>query len=302
MRPVALLAQGSGRSRALARAHDLPLFSAVSELPAGIDLALAALPASADGVVLDLLERGVPALCEHPRSPAFVQKALETAERTGASFQINGHFGDLPAARSFAETCRAQRTASTPRFVQITAQERSLYAVLDVLDRAWGGVEGLELEAAPASDKPLPWKSDVGGWIRLVGRLDEIPVDFRIQVPPASPPDGSPAYSVDLQLAVGFDAGVLSLLSLAGPVVWNRNLARAAAGDQALWEMLGGSGHSIHGPSPLELRRAREDANRRVIGRLLRVLEGAEPDAVVSRQRLLGLAQAWELVGTQLRA
>jgi thiazolinyl imide reductase len=274
----------------------------VGELPSGIDLALAALPSSADGVVLELLKRGIPVLCEHPRSPASVQQAFEVAEGTGAAFQINGHFGDLPAARSFATACRERIPASPSRFVQITAQERSLYAALDVLDRAWDGLEGLTVQDAGAADAEEPRSAVASGWIHLTGSLDDIAADFRIQVPPENPPDGSPAYWVDLQLAVGFDAGVLSLLSLAGPVVWNHNLGRAAAGDQALWEMVAGSDHGIHGPSPLELRRAREEANRTAVDRLIRMMAGAEPEPLVRRRRLLALARAWELLGRRLRS
>ncbi|MDY7092861.1 MAG: Gfo/Idh/MocA family oxidoreductase [Acidobacteriota bacterium] len=302
VRPVGLLASGSERSRALAGKHGLPLYRSASELPAGIDLALAALPSSANDVVLELLERGVPVLCEHPRSPTFVQQAFEIAKHVGVAFQINGHFGDLPAARSFAEVFRKQVSVSPPRFLQVTGQERSLYAVLDVLDRAWGGLEALKLREASVDNEREPRSSSSTAWAHLAGTLGEVPIDLRIQVPPVSPPDGSPSYWVDLQLAVGFDTGVLSLLSLAGPVVWNRNLARSAAEDRALWELVGGSSQGIQGPSPSELRRAREEANRAAVGRLVQVLEGADPEPVVTRHRLLALARAWELVGSRLRS
>ena len=47
--------------------------------------------------------------------------------------------------------------------------------------------------------------------------------------------DGDAGYLVDLRLAVGFPQGLLSMLSIAGPVIWNSNIFRSLALNGPMW-------------------------------------------------------------------
>ncbi len=284
--PVALLARGSDRSRRLARRHSLALCRTLEELPAGLDLACAALPSAADEVVLALLDRGLHVLCEHPRRTGFLDAAYWAAARSGVRFQINGHFGDLPAPRAFAERCRQLAAESAPRFVDVTAQERSLYAALDILRRALAGLGPVTLERARGS----------GGFVTVGGRLRGARAIFQVQTPTGHPADGSPRYLVDLRIAAGFDRGVLSLLSVAGPVVWNANLGHAAGGAGRLFETVPG-GRCVTGA---DLRLARREANRAALERLVREIESGVAAPEVSREHTLDVARAWQQLGDEL--
>ncbi len=284
--PVALLARGSDRSQRLARRYGLALCRTVEELPKEIDLACAALPSAADDLVLALLDRGLHVLCEHPRGVGFLNAAYRAAARGGVRFQINGHFGDLPAPRAFAERCRHLAAESTPRFFDVTAQERSLYAAVDILRRATAGLGTVTLERGRGS----------GGFVTMEGRLHGARAIFQVQTPTGHPADGSPRYLVDLHIAAGFDQGVLSLLSVAGPVVWNANLGRAAGDASTLFETVSGK-RSVTGA---DLRQARREANRTALERLVREIESGVAAPEVSRDHTLAVARAWQRLGDEL--
>ncbi len=291
--PVALLARGSDRSRRLARRYGLALCRTLEELPEEIDLACAALPSAADDVVLALLDRGLHVLCEHPRRTGFLNAAYRSAARSGARFQINGHFGDLPAPRAFVERCRQLAAESAPRFVDVIAQERSLCAALDILRRALAGLGPVTLEHARGS----------GAFVTIEGRLHSartrgVRAIFQVQTPTGQPADGSPRYLVDLRIAAGFDRGVLSLLSVAGPVVWNANLGRAAGDADRLWETVS-SERSVTGAG---LRQARREATCTALERLAHEIESGVAAPEVSREHTLDVARAWQHLGDQLRS
>ncbi len=280
--PVALLARGSDRSRSLARRWDLALCRTVQELPEEIDLACAALPGAAGDVVLALLDRGLHVLCEHPRRSGFLNAAYRAAARGGVRFQINGHFGDLPAPRVFVERCRQLAAEAAPRFVDVIAQERSLWAALDILSRALSGLGTVTLERAHSTGAFLTTKAQVRGARAM----------FQVQTPAGRPADGSPRYLVDLRLTVGFGRGILSLLSVAGPVIWNANLGRAGEQAGTLFESL--SGRCV---TWTDLRRARREANRTALERLVSEIESGIAAPEVSREHTLEVARAWRHLG-----
>ncbi len=297
--PVALLARGSDRSRRLAGRYGLALCRTVEELPEEIDFACAALPAAADDVVLALLDRGLHVLCEHPRRSAFLNAAYRAAARGGVRFQINGHFADLPAPLAFVRRYRQLAAESAPRFVDVTAQERSLYAALDILGRALPGLGAVTLEHTHSSNAFVTMEGRLRGEQGRGeqgrdGRADPR-ASFQVHTPAGNPADGSPRYLVDLRIAAGFDRGVLSLLSVAGPVIWNANLGTAAEDADPLFEAV--SGHSM---TVADLRQARRQANRTALERLADEIESGVAAPEVSRDHTLEVARIWQHLGDQL--
>ncbi len=294
--PVALLARGSDRSRRLAKRYRLALCRAVEELPREIDLACAALPAAADDVVLALLDRGLHVLCEHPRRAGFLSAAYRAAARSGGRFQINAHFADLPAPGAFVRRCRQLAAEFEPRFVEVTAQERGLYAALDIQRRALAELAEVNVEHSHASNE----------FVTLHGRLGDRRASscrslIQVHTPAGKPADGSPRYLVDIRIAAGFDHGVLSLLSIAGPVVWNANLSRGAG---TLFETVAGGppdGRNMsHCLTAADLLQARRQANRTALDRLTQEIESGIAAPEVSREHTLGVARAWQQLGDML--
>ena len=284
-----ILARGSSRSLSVAQSYKVPLWRTVADLPHSVDLACVALPSKASDVVLDLLRRRISVLCEHPQSPEFLKRAFQIARSTGTKFHLNAHFGDLPAPQSFLHSCAQILRRGRPALVSITAADRALFAALDILRRAFGSLEfrGRSAESS-------------GSFSVMRGSLAHVPALFAIQrarVRAAVLADADPSYLADMRLSVVFSSGILSLQSVAGPVVWNANYARSGKGVDQLWKVL-----SPNKPvNATALQRLRIAANAYATAALARSVDTGRSPAEQSRQHLLDVSRSWERVRQLLR-
>jgi pyochelin biosynthetic protein PchG len=219
-----LMSRGSERSVRLASRCDVPLFQSIDELPGDIDLACAAVGREGAELVLGLLDHGIPVLCEHPQGPAFVEEALRLAASRDIPFHINGHFCYLPAPRRFIEEACRLRGLAEPAFLELMAHDRSAYGIVEILQNALAGLEPYTFQVTDRS----------GPFLTLQGSLRNIPVTLRVQNSGILP-DASAAYLIDQRITLGFATGVLTQLSIAGPIVWNANYNAGMDPYKALW-------------------------------------------------------------------
>ena len=284
-RLAGILGRGSARSQQMACEHGVALYRCVEELAPGIDLACAAVGAAAFDVVLGLLARGIHVLCEHPQKVRNLQSALDAAASRSLCFHINGHFADLKAATTFIIHCRRESEAGPPSFFQVTATDRSLYATLDILRRVLDSFEPFQFYVT----------SRFPPFIVIQGFLRGVPITFHIQryADGHLLADGSPSYLVDHRITAGFPSGILTLLSMNGPVVWNKNLNSAANPTHRLFTVA----HENYALTSELLYKQRIAANLGAIEALAKnICEGIRlldqtPDY------LLDVSGAWETLG-----
>ncbi len=287
-RLTGILARGSARSREVACEVGVPLYRCVSALGPRIDLACAAMGASGHEVVLSLLSRGIHVLCEHPQTPNRLQGALDAAARGNLSFHVNGHFADLEAAAAFIRHCRQQSETASPSFFHVTATDRSLYAAVDILGRILGSFAPIEFHV----------RSRLVPFTVVQGLLKGIPVTFHLQACADGRllADGSPSYLVDHRITAGFSSGILTLLSMNGPVVWNANLNSTASSTQPLFTVI----HKSRVLTAERLHKQRIAANLDAIKALVRSMkEGVQPPEQQPNY-LFEVSRAWETLGAFL--
>jgi thiazolinyl reductase component of yersiniabactin synthetase len=147
-----ILTRGSDRSRSIARANGVPLWRSTDGLSADIDLACVALPSAASRVTLDLLDRGIPVLCEHPQTARLIESALKKATAHHTCFHLNAHFANLSAPQAFLRECQRHRRRHEPAFVEVVAADRALYAAVDLLRRSLGSLPHFRGRAAQHAD------------------------------------------------------------------------------------------------------------------------------------------------------
>jgi thiazolinyl reductase component of yersiniabactin synthetase len=229
---VGILARGSARSLELSKESGVPLYREVESLPGDIDIACAAMGTSGEGVVLRLLEQGIHVLCEHPHGPDFMETAKRTAAQHHACFHVNGHFAGLEAASAFIKHCNLVRRFAAPVFLDVMATDRSLYGALDILRRATTTFEPAEFLARDHRPPFTLVKASIGG-VPTTLQIQDSGTEGRMALK-----DGDPRYIVDYRLAVGFPHGVLNMLSIAGPVIWNNNLLRSSGKNRRLWTFI----------------------------------------------------------------
>jgi thiazolinyl imide reductase len=278
-----ILTRGSANSRALAREYGIPLYICIEDLGLDIELACAAMGTSGFDVVLGLLGRGIHVLCEHPCKPGRLQVALDIAGSRSLCFHINGHFADLEAAAVFISHCRRE-SASVPLFIHVMATDRSLYAALDILRRVLRSFAPFQFQV---TSRLLPFTI-------IQGVLNGVPCTFNLQSTEGSPlPDGSSAYLIDHRITVGFPSGILTLLSMNGPVVWNANLSCVAHPNQPLFTMA----HEDHTLTSQLLWQQRVAANLAAISTILKSMNERSTPPQQAPEYLMDVSRAWETIG-----
>jgi yersiniabactin synthetase, thiazolinyl reductase component len=285
-----ILARGSRRSVQVAALNGVPLHCSVGELPNNIDLACAAMSSAASPVVLQLIRQGIHVLCEHPYPSGWLKKAINLARKRGVQFHVNGHFANLPAPQAFIRRCWQASKQARPEFVDVMATERSLYGALDMLMAAIDGQHPLRVRVL--SRRTM--------LVLLEGTMGKLPVRFSVQVSGGKGKgrlaDGSIGYLLDQRLTVAFPGGSLTLLSTAGPVLWNSTAAHVQNDEDPLWTILGDQARR----TSAELREQRIQANVAALNSIRQsMLEQGIPD-IQQPQHILQVSKAWELIGRQV--
>lgn len=235
-----------------------------------------------------MIDRGIHVLCEHPQTTAVIERALAAAERANVRFHLNGHFGDLPAPSAFIERCREFLRREHPMLVRITATDRSLWGALDILARALGAVHPVSIRPA-GSAPPFRWIEGSLGAARVVLWIQSS------EPGSTSLPDGSGDYLVDVRIEVVLSSGILSLLSVCGPVIWNVNLGRTCADEPAVRAI-----HAEAAPSLAALEMQRRGANLEAVDRLVRHAATGQAPPHQQPAFLLGVCRAWDAIGACL--
>ena len=289
---VGVLAKGSRRSHQIAAQNGVPLYVDLREMRKDVDLACAAMSSSAWPVVIKLLGRGVHVLCEHPQRSAALKAGLLLASRQRIKFHLNGHFGDLPAARAFAKECCWLRKKANPVFLQVLATERSLYGLLDILKRSLGSLDPCRMRMLYREKRFCLFR----------GTLGRLPSYLLVQISGTKCgrhlPDGSPAYLFDYRVAVGFPDGVLTLMSMSGPVLWNSAPARMMGARDSLWTSLYDQGTRTRD----DLREQRIEANIAALESIRKAILCGQTADVQRPSHILEVSRAWESIARRLYA
>lgn len=281
-----IFALGSTRSRVLARKCGVPLYRTVESLPGDIDIACAAMGASGANVVLQLLEQGVHVLCEHPQRPDFLNTAFAIAGASGTCLHVNGHFSSLKAASAFIRHCNVLQHSADPSFIDVMATDRSLYGALEIVRRVMRTFEPFELTLR---NHLLPFTV-------VQGTLGAVPVTFQVQhfrkEDGRTLQDGDPGYLVDHRIALGFPDGVLTLASMAGPVIWNFNCNCSSNGESPMWTLV-----YARPTTGFYLHTQRVVANLDAIRSLAKSTREHVIPAEQTRRHILDVSQVWERIG-----
>jgi thiazolinyl imide reductase len=287
-----LLGRGSHRSRNLAQRLRVPLWRSAAEIPPHVKLACVALGIDGESVTLEILNRGVSVLCEHPVRPDFLRTALKLASRRNVGLHVNTHFPELPAPQAFIGHASQLNASSPPRFIAVIATERSLYAVLDILRRAIGKLKPHRISRCPTT-RSAEFKA-------IHAQFGYAHASFLVQdltntrKKPA--PDAHYDYLLDFRITLGFPSNLLTLAGLAGPALSQSPYNSSTPPSHPLWTVL----HGNNQRSISQLARLRAKANRDALDKLANALQRREHPATQSHQHLLDVSTAWQAIANSL--
>ncbi len=312
-----LLARGSERSHRLARHFGVPLFTDVAAALPACDAAAVVIRAGALGgagtaLAEALLFAGRPVLMEHPLHPTEMQRLLGAAAQARLPFHVNSLYPLLPAQRRFADALRAWRRA-TPEsqgYVEATTSRQLLYSTLDLLGRALGGLDRLDIAPPPAAGRP-------GCFVHLAGMLAGLDFSLRLQTY-LDPRDPDHHSLVMHRIAAGGPEGSIALASSFGPVVISRPLHLPGYAENAGSLLLPGEVPGAARPfldAPMvactetsaptgaeALADALPGAAAAAIAAFAAAVRGAAAPAGQSAEHLLAVARAWLLANQRAGA
>lgn len=278
--PAGILAR-SERSRALAARCGVPFYTSVEEVPRGaIDAACVAVSGDAGrAITAALLERGVHVLEEHPQGAADIA----AHRRSRAVYHVNAHYSDIEIAAAFVATFRAM--PSRALFVNVLTNPRALYSAIELLGRAVGSLQEVELEVLPPAPNAFFTIARAGALTIQVQNIFS-PVD-----------DGSSNW-VSHNVTAGFDDGVLALTEAQGPLTWTPappSLPQLQAVGMALWNRP--LWHVLAAPPPAYsdyVTAVRDRANRVALARFAEAVRTGVTPPEQSDAHLLGVSGLWE--------
>lgn len=217
-----LMARGSSRARQLAHDFGIPLYTAVDQIPEGIDIACVVVRSTvAQGqggqLAEQFLQRNIHVLQEHPLHPAEVDHLQRIAIKRGLIYWVNSFYPFVSAGRSWvscANRVRSLLDGASPVTGQFTTSRQLLYSTLDLLLQAYGIVDTRKIQVEQLC-------SDTDDlFATLIIKLPEGDrISLRLQSV-LNPSDPDMFSLVMHQASLFWPSGYLTLESTYGPVVW----------------------------------------------------------------------------------
>lgn len=219
---VGILARGSAHSVEIARAHGVPLYTDVAQLPtSGIDVACVVVRSGVVGgigadLALALLEKGIHVLQEHPVHHDELTECLRMARRVGCLYRLNSFYPDVAPVARFIQLARQVLTVRNAVYLDAACSIHVLYPLVDILGQAMGGLR-------PWSFPPSVDRDETAPFIALNGTLAGIPLSLRVQnqIDPIDPDNHTHLLH---RIVLGTDGGTLTLTDTHGLVLWSPRL------------------------------------------------------------------------------
>ncbi|MGI9273925.1 MAG: Gfo/Idh/MocA family oxidoreductase [Endozoicomonas sp.] len=278
-----ILSTGSERSRAYASGLNIPHFTSVKEIPEGsVDIACVAVGSDVGNqLTLELLERGIHVLAEHPLDAAQMKKALDLASEKKRVFQVNGHFADLTAPATFFQSLQTARQQGPVLHFSLSANLRTLYSALDMLGRAQGSLKEAKVRSVSTSDKPEWFK-------QLTIDLESVSVSLLCQNFSSEKDDGS-ANLINHRFSATLGHGDLLLAESNGPVLWFPTPLSMA---QESWQSY--LPVDLTPVNSMQLMQQRDYANLMTLRQMSAVIHDADSPLQQQPDYLMDLAQLWQ--------
>ncbi|EPD89437.1 thiazolinyl imide reductase [Streptomyces sp. HPH0547] len=255
-----ILAKGGDYSRRSAERAGVPLHTDAAHLPDDTDILCVVVRSGATGgpgsdIARTALRRGIHVLQEHPVHAGELAGNLRAARDGDAAYAVGTLYPDLAPVRAFLAAAEVLRARGPVRFVDAACNSQVAYPLLDVLGRAAGALRPWAFRAQPGPDARLTALTGHQQPFRTAHAvIGGTPVTLRVQneVHPDDPDNHSHLLH---RLALGTDAGVLTLADTHGPVLWNPRLH--APRDTTGRLVLAGPGtERLAAPSTVELHPA----------------------------------------------
>ncbi|MDY9127776.1 yersiniabactin biosynthesis oxidoreductase YbtU, partial [Escherichia coli] len=295
-------AQGSARSRELAHAFGIPLYTSPEQITRMPDIACIVVRSTVAGgtgtqLARHFLTRGVHVIQEHPLHPDDISSLQTLAQEQGCCYWVNTFYPHTRAGRTWLRDAQQLRRclAKTPPVVHATTSRQLLYSTLDLLLLALG------VDAAAVECDVVGSFSDFH-CLRLFWPEGEACLLLQRYLDPDDPDMHS---LIMHRLLLGWPEGHLSLEASYGPVIWSSSLyvADHQQNPHSLWrrpEILRDLPGLTRSAAPLSWRDCCETVGPEGVSWLLHQLRsnlaGEHPPAACQSVHQIALSRLWQQV------
>ncbi|MEW9516091.1 Gfo/Idh/MocA family oxidoreductase [Streptomyces tubercidicus] len=309
-----ILAKGGDYSRQLAGKAEVPLYTDAAQVPDDTDAVCVVVRSGATGgpgsdIARAVLRRGMHVLQEHPVHAGELTDNLRAARDGDAAYAVGTLYPDLAPVRAFLAAAAVLRSRGPVRFIDAACNSQVAYPLLDLLGRAAGTLRPWAFRAQPAPDGELAGLAGTAQPFRtLHAVVGGTPVTLRVQneVHPDDPDNHSHLLH---RIALGTDAGVLTLADTHGPVLWNPRL-HSPRDTTGRLVMAGPGTERLATPSTVELYQAAASYHhvfahlwpQAVLAALYRLRDAAADSALrpSAGQWALSVSRCWADLSAQL--
>ena len=216
-----LLTKGSPRSRTLAKAFGIPLFTDINQLPDDIDFVCIVVRSSivkGNGSKLaeHFIQQGTSVLQEHPVHPDEILNLQQMAKSHKCHYLVNSFYPNNMAGQKWITNAQniCRQLQQSPVWGQVMTSRQLLYSALDLLCQALEQ-DPTKIDVALEKDeKPLQTL-----------RLSTPKGDFMLCLQKHLSLEDPDQHSLIMHhLILGWPAGYLTLGGSYGPVSWNNAL------------------------------------------------------------------------------
>jgi pyochelin biosynthesis protein PchG len=298
-----ILAKGSDRSIRLSEQCNVPLFDSTASLQKTdetFDLACVAINDTiATPLATSLLQLGVPVLVEHPVHTENIDNLLTVAASTGGICHINSHFSKLPPIAEFIALCHKLNEVSSPLFINVSCNSRTLFSTLDILlrcfgENGFGKIDSNTLTVLHNTNKPSCYTV-----ASLQIQLQQLPCTMTYQRWRGKK-DNSQDSPLGHQILITYPEGTLSLGGTFGPTLWAPLVAARAPTTTPIYSQCNDEVYIP--PTVADIIHWRKYANQRAILDLHARASGRHngADDGQTPEHLAALCKVWTVMNKQL--
>lgn len=214
-----ILANGSERSRVLAKREGVPLYTSVNQLPDDIDLACVVIRSSAMGgsgteIAVSLLERGINVIQEQPVHYKDLMQCFKIAKKHNVFFHTGDLYVHLPVIRRFIASAKELIKQQQLLYIEASCAAQVSFPLIDVLSKIMPSMRPFRIKHVDRESGPFHI---------VTADMNNVPAIFLIHNE-MNPEDPNNFMHLLQRITLGTVGGRLCLYDTHGPVIWHNCL------------------------------------------------------------------------------
>lgn len=210
-----ILGNGSERTLNCSKNYGVPLYHRTEELPDDIDLACVVVRSNVLGgkgteLAVQLLERGIHVIQEHPSHPKDLEMCFKIAQKNNLSYQVGNLYSNMKGIRKFIQCANYMNQADELVHIHLAFATQVSYPLIKILVSSLPGARNWNLSERAEVNSPF------GVWAAY---LQDIPISMDVHNEVVHTDPNNHMYLLH-SITYIYQSGRLVLEDTFGPLLW----------------------------------------------------------------------------------